>query len=287
MVRTKAFTLVELLIVIAIIALLIAILAPALQVAKQQATGTVCVSNQKTLIGAWVMYHIENKNEMVGGNTYNPYKEGSSWSCSEYRWCEEPKFVPIYGPAPGYSPHDYCTNAADFTRENRLNGIRGGLLYKYYKNTEACRCPGDQRFAQNTLPFDAWRSYSVQGMMRGEDFQVGHNLLFAYRKVSSVPFPEEKYVFVEEGVDNQWENRGSWVLHVADPPNQSQWWDTMAIWHNMKSTLSFVDGHAIMKNWVDPRTVETDYNGAIIATGPQPDNPDLQWLVKGYGGLPY
>ena len=100
-------------------------------------------------------------------------------------------------------------------------------------------------------------------------------------------FPEEKYVFVEEGVNDQRENRGSWVLHLADPLINSTWWDTMAVWHNNKSTLSFADGHAIMKNWTDERTVDISSDGHIHSSPSQQDNPDLQWLVRGYGGLRY
>ena len=56
----KGFTLIELLVVISIIALLISILMPALNTARQQATGAVCLSNQRTLILTWVMYADEN-----------------------------------------------------------------------------------------------------------------------------------------------------------------------------------------------------------------------------------
>ena len=52
----KAFTLIELLVVISIIALLVAILMPALNKAREQATGAVCLSNQKGFLLSWVMY---------------------------------------------------------------------------------------------------------------------------------------------------------------------------------------------------------------------------------------
>lgn len=67
--KTRAFTLIELLVVIAIIAILMAILMPALQRVKNQAQGTVCVQNLRTMTLAWIMYKDDNDDELVKGTT--------------------------------------------------------------------------------------------------------------------------------------------------------------------------------------------------------------------------
>lgn len=62
--KTRGFTLIELLVVISIIALLLAILMPALSKVKEKARDVMCRTNIKTMQLATMLYTEENKGKM-------------------------------------------------------------------------------------------------------------------------------------------------------------------------------------------------------------------------------
>lgn len=77
MILRKAFTLIELLVVISIIALLIAILLPALSNAREQGQRVACLSQMSQMQAAQVMYAQDNDDELI--KSYKNYASVHLW----------------------------------------------------------------------------------------------------------------------------------------------------------------------------------------------------------------
>src|SRR3990172_8033711 len=68
---TTGFTLIELLVVITVIAILVAILIPVVNLARERGQRAVCLSNLRQLTLAWVAYADEHNSKLVCGSTFS------------------------------------------------------------------------------------------------------------------------------------------------------------------------------------------------------------------------
>ncbi|UCE49651.1 MAG: prepilin-type N-terminal cleavage/methylation domain-containing protein [Phycisphaerales bacterium] len=273
--KRKAFTLIELLVVIAIIAILMAILMPALERVKEQARGVACMSNQKTMGMAYVMYYDENDSRICGGMA---------------------RYAPINGVPPWVMPPLDYEGAGNFrqmpngpvTLEQRHNGLREGALFPYIRDVGAYHCPGDDRIRRGThngreLQHLLYRSYSLPDFLRAYERSDP-------KKITDFTSPATKMLFVEEIYDAPGR-----VNHNVDGwsyrPGTNTLWDPLGLYHSDSCTFSFMDGHAEVKKWTDKRTLiywrsrsEAESMGFGKDTPFNPPNEDLLWLDRHYPG---
>ena len=100
--KTKAFTLIEILVVISIISMLMAVLLPALSSARSQAYGAVCKSNLRQLVLANIGYSNENDGFYVPAASDMWEGAGGYHRWHGVRDDEKDSFDPLGGPLVGY-----------------------------------------------------------------------------------------------------------------------------------------------------------------------------------------
>jgi prepilin-type N-terminal cleavage/methylation domain-containing protein len=152
--QKTAFTLIEILIVIAIIAILAALLLPALSLAKSKGLRISCMNNLRQLGVACHVYMADNDGRLVENWPYalQPNLQTNCWMHGNMRFAFE------------------ATN----------HGLlRTGKLFPYANNPNSYRCPAD-RSSTNGAP--RVRSYSMNSWMGSR-----------YMEIDRVPFNQRPY----------------------------------------------------------------------------------------------
>ncbi|MCY2955264.1 MAG: type II secretion system protein [Planctomycetota bacterium] len=115
----KAFTLVELLVVIGIIAVLIAILLPALRRAQEQGKRIFCMNNHKQLLMAARLYAEDWKGRLPFTNSNNHETAGNGWKKGGWLYLAPNK--------------------------TKQEDVETGTLWKYLRNYKIYHCPFDEQ----------------------------------------------------------------------------------------------------------------------------------------------
>jgi len=260
--QRSGFTLIELLVVIAIIAILAAMILPALSKAKSKAQGIYCLSNEKQLTLAWIMYADDFQSKLVPNHDGGTHDYNLSWF-------------------PGWE--DFTPNNTDNTN---LNFIKLSKIGPYTKAQGIYKCPADIfNCKEGSQQLARIRSISMNGFIEGNAYVGEHDAYsshwyqnyFSYQKMTDIvrPNPSQLWVFNDEhpdSINDGWE--------IMNPTDLNNWTDLPASYHNGACGFGFADGHAEIKRWLEASTKvatqgNNQYNGF-----PAPNSRDIRWIVE-------
>jgi prepilin-type processing-associated H-X9-DG protein/prepilin-type N-terminal cleavage/methylation domain-containing protein len=122
--KRKAFSLIELLVVISLIALLIAVLLPALALSRSQGRGVICKSNLRQLFLANIGYATENDGYYVPAAPDITSSQGGNYRWHGVRSSPDEPFDPTKGPLAAYLADGrvkQCPERVDFVKDGTWN----------------------------------------------------------------------------------------------------------------------------------------------------------------------
>jgi prepilin-type N-terminal cleavage/methylation domain-containing protein/prepilin-type processing-associated H-X9-DG protein len=260
------FTLVELLLVVAIIGVLASLLLSALASAKSKGQGVACLSNQRQLILGWMLYADDHDDTL-------PYNLG-----------DDEMLLTVEDGTYLNWVNNLLNWETDASNTNVLLVSRGGLGPYCSGNVRIFKCPVDSVLSD--LQRQAgWsgrtRSVSMNAMVgdAGEFSYDGFNTNNPYYRQffrsSQIQTPSSIFVFIEEHPDSIGDG------YFLNKPDSGEWRDLPASYHDGGANLSFADGHVERHKWLSPSTrlparPDTFFPPMTI---PPKERADFDWLM--------
>jgi prepilin-type N-terminal cleavage/methylation domain-containing protein/prepilin-type processing-associated H-X9-DG protein len=222
--RTSAFTLIEMLVVIAIIGLLSALLFPVLTKAKVRAQALQCLNNGRQMTIAWHLYAVSSSDLLVYNNRMG---HSGGWVDGSMTWNSSPD-------------------------DTNVTLLANSLLGPYtFGNLGVYHCPADRSIGAG-MNAARVRSFSMNAFVgnQGPGVKPLASTNTQFVKLGDFHDPAMVYVFLDEHPDSI--NDG---FFVGQGDVRNQWTDLPASYHDGAAGLSFADGHSEIHKWMDPITL--------------------------------
>lgn len=234
---SSGFTLVELLVTIAIIGILASLVLAALGGAKANANSSACQSNLRQMEVCYQLY-AESNGGVLADNSVDGTDSGTN------AW--------IQGNVQVFSP-------------NYTNDVVHGVLFPFNQSPGIYRCPASRAFIRDASnsPIPHNRSYSIS-------VWLNNNFVSGPTKSSQINMPAQVFVFIDENsvsIDN-----GAIGVHS---PASDNYWNLPANRHNKGANLSFADGHAEHWKWTGPYMNVDNAEFAADDTRTERPDPDI------------
>ena len=245
------FTLVELLVVLAVLAFSAMLLVPALARTQPDSRAARCLNNHRQLARAWRMFADDN-NERFPKVANSDISPSAVWAFGWLDW--------------GVTP--------DNTNTVFLSDPRYSALATYCgKNTRIFKCPADTFLspAQRSLWNERARSVAANWCVgSGTPFLPDPAYTIASNWPALVnPKPSETWLVMDEHPDSI--NDGGLF-----PPGSSGWIDLPANYHAGGAGLAYADGHSEIHRW-QGRLLDIPVKFAYSAPPMLPNDPDVLW----------
>ena len=273
---SAAFTLVDLLAIIGVLAVGFALLTPALARTQPNSKTFQCLNNLRQLGRAWLMYADDNNERIVGA-----YHGGDAYGGAA---ASDPTKAPWALGWQDWSPSGDNTNVLFLTDD------KYSRLAKYLDHSRnVFKCPSDQfiSIAQRQAGYKE-RVRSVSGNIGvGEgNAETGPWDVSTYLHIKTMsgfqyPGASGTWIFLDENADS-----------INDPsffnPRVGQWLDFPATYHNGATSLAFADGHTELHKWKASMSSKA-YQGApiwdVVRPGPPASATDVDtgWM-RYHGG---
>ena len=224
-----AFTLVELLVVMAVIGILAGLLLPVLGRARGRALDAACRSNLRQQQAAWQMYTDENNDCLPPNHSF--------YSLSGPGAAPEPVTDP-----PGAS---WCLGVAPL--DTTISNVAQGVLFPFNRNAGIYHCPADRSQVTGQAGLARTRSYCMNISLNCQD-ATGSFLKLAH---ILDPAPARLFVLIDTHEADIWDP--TFGSFSADSDYAGYWLDWPSDRHQQGANLSLADGHVEHWTWKSPK----------------------------------